>query len=138
MRRFDPTLLILIVTAIVTLFGALLGLVVGAAATEALTAPLSLMSSGAASLVLGFVLAWHGVSIRESPGRATNAAYWGAVPAAVIGFILAPVLSGVTAYQFGHVGDGILLGLYVGPLVGVIAWELAYWGNEAASKVLPR
>ena len=137
--RNDPTLLILFATVATTFVGAAVGAVVALLTWEAPASSrllAGLASGAAASLVVAFSMAWHGASIAQSPGRSQNAAIWGLVPAALIGASIGPPLAGVTGMAFDQLPAAMILGLLLGPLVAVISWELAFWGQQLRGKAL--
>lgn len=138
--RIDPTLLIIAATLLCTVVGAAVGALYGAAFWQEGSRGFmgGLIAGGAACLVVGFVMAWHGSSISRSPGRAVGAAIWGVIPSALIGISVAPVVSGAAGGVFGDLAGGIWLGLLLGPIVGVVAWELAFCGDQITSRILAR
>ncbi len=86
-----------------------------------------LLVGGVPALFVGGAMGWHGGIFGSTTDRAGSSPLWGIVTGAVLGASIAPVLGGVVGLFFGHLLGGAVLGLILGPLVAVLAWEAGFW-----------
>lgn len=99
---------------------------------------------GGVGIVVGIATAWNGSAIQSGDYKTDATPLWGVVPSVMIGLGVGPIVGGTAAmiccwggYTITIFGHGLLMGLIIGPIAGVLAWELAYYGqalvNGAAS-----
>lgn len=86
-----------------------------------------LLVGGVPGLLIGGTAGWHGGIFGSTTDRAGSAPLWGIVTGGVLGISIAPVLGGVVGLCFGHLVGGAVLGLILGPLVAIAAWEIGFW-----------
>ena len=138
--KIDATLIILAVMGIMAIAGCIVGAIFALASWDA---PASqrmlggLLVGGVTGLGIGFIMAWHGSSISRSPGRGDAAAAWGAIPSGLLGLSLAPPIGAAVGLAFGQFVMGGLFGLVFGPLLAIVAWELAFWADELLVRLAP-
>ena len=81
-------------------------------------------------LFVGWFMAWHAHVMGNSDERSEMAAAWGVVPGLIFGAALGPLFAGVMGLFFDQLVSAILFGLFCGPIVGVLAWEIGFFlGN---------
>lgn len=113
-----------------------------------------LLVGGGSQLIVGVLMACHGVGIGGAESRSSGVRLWGAITGGTYGVSLGPVFGaslglmlGLFLTQFGRfltasgwllisgwsdlglelfVAGG-LLGLYLGPVVGILCWEAGYF-----------
>lgn len=86
-----------------------------------------LVTGGTIGLLMGASLAWHGGNLGSTLDRGDAAPLFGVLTGIVLAGSLSPLIGGVLGLFFGQLLGGALLGLVLGPLVGITGWEIGYW-----------
>jgi hypothetical protein len=105
-----------------------------------------LIIGGGVGTVVGIATGWNGSSIQVGDSKTDATPLWGVVPSVMIGIGVGPIVGGSLAmicclgeYNIADYGNGLLMGVIIGPIVGVLSWQLAYFGQAfvtgAASEV---
>ncbi len=81
-------------------------------------------------LFVAWFMAWHAHVMGNSDERSDMAAVWGVVPGLLFGATLGPIFAGTMGIFFGQIVPAMMFGLFCGPIVGVLAWEIGFFmGN---------
>ncbi len=89
-----------------------------------------LVVGGVIGLAVGFAMAFHGGIIGWATDRAEGARIWGVFTGVICGIAVAPVLGGAVGLGFGHMSDGGVLGVFLGPILGIASWQAGFWLAE--------
>ena len=91
---------------------------------------------GGVGTAVGFSTSWNGSSIQSGDSQTESTPLWGIIPSLMVGMGVGPIVGGSLAmicswgeYRVGDFGYGCLVGLILGPITGVIAWELGFFGQ---------
>lgn len=82
---------------------------------------------GVLGFFVGWFMSWNAYVMGALHERSEMAAVWGVIPALVFGASLGPLFGGASGIVFGHLVDGALFGLYMGPVAGLLAWEITFF-----------
>jgi hypothetical protein len=86
-----------------------------------------LLIGGVMGLAVGWCMAWHGSALGASDARTEMAMVWGVIPGLLFGGALGPVFAGVMGLFFSQLVPSLMFGLYFGPIVGVVGWQVGYF-----------
>ena len=142
-EQTDSTLIVLGTTFCTVVIGSVLGAVTALATWDAshVTQIMGGLATGAmTALPIGFFLAWHGSAMARSPARAALAAAWGVIPSGLLGMSYRPLFGWPHGLRFRPPlgSPAPLFGLAVGPILGIFAWELAYFADDLLEGVRGR
>jgi hypothetical protein len=97
---------------------------------------------GGVGAAVGFSTSWNGSSIQSGDSQTESTPLWGIIPSLMVGMGVGPVVGGSLAmicclgeYRVVDFGYGLLLGVVIGPITGVIAWELGFYGQAMVNSV---
>jgi len=97
---------------------------------------------GGVGAAVGFSTSWNGSSIQSGDSQTESTPLWGIIPSLMVGMGVGPVVGGALAmicclgeYRVVDFGYGLLLGVVIGPITGVIAWELGFYGQGMVNSV---
>lgn len=85
---------------------------------------------GVTGTVLGAILAWHGAIQGATSDRADGVMIWGAVTGFVVGASLGPVFTATFGLALGHLGAATVIGLIIGPVAGIVSWQVGFFSAD--------
>jgi hypothetical protein len=126
------TLLTAVVAGAVGMFTAATSWPLPAAATVGWTSSFGLawaglLIGGVMGLAVAACMSWHGSALGASEARTDLAMVWGIIPGLLFGAALGPVFAGIMGLFFGQLVPSLFLGLYFGPIAGVMGWQIGYF-----------
>jgi hypothetical protein len=86
---------------------------------------------GIVGFLVAWFMAWHASAVGSVWDRLETAPLWGAIPGVLFGLTLGPIFAAVAGLLFGYWYSAMMLGLFLGPIVGVTGWEIAYFVTSA-------
>jgi hypothetical protein len=91
---------------------------------------------GSIGMVVGFSTSWNGSGIQSGDSQTESTPIWGVIPSIMVGLGVGPLVGGSVAmiccwgdYRVIDFGYGCLAGVLLGPVTGVLAWELGFFGQ---------